>query len=118
MPSFGLPVVGKARWCAGWVKGHAGEVNIKQPKCEGCQLKQPNLRRILDGQAGGSLRAQPPSMQYAEDSDDEDGQTLQALQKTAAETGKPCKRCKNPAVPPGPPRLVRRLFEAGGTNKT
>jgi hypothetical protein len=38
-PSFGLPAEGKARWCGGCAKEHAGAEDVKNRKCEGCRLK-------------------------------------------------------------------------------
>jgi hypothetical protein len=42
-PNFGLPAEGKARWCSGCAKEHAGAVDISHKKCEGCGLKQPHF---------------------------------------------------------------------------
>jgi hypothetical protein len=40
LPSFGLPAEGKARWCAGCAKAHAGAISFaSNKKCEGCGEK-------------------------------------------------------------------------------
>ena len=48
-PSFGLPAEGKARWCSGCAKAHAGAVNVSSKKCEGCGEKAARLGLPSDG---------------------------------------------------------------------
>ena len=57
-PSCGLPAEGKARWCGGCAKGHAGAVAVVSKKCEGCQLKGPSfgLRQPWHAAAHGEGR--------------------------------------------------------------
>ena len=43
-PIFSLSAEGKKRWCFGCTKGHAGAQDLINKKCEGCQLKAPNLK--------------------------------------------------------------------------
>ena len=53
-PSFGLPAEGKARWCSGCAKGHAGAEDVltsHSKKCEGCQLKRSNFGLPAEGKA-------------------------------------------------------------------
>ena len=47
--NFSLPAEGKARWCSGCAKGHAGAVDVNNKKCEGCQLKHANFGLPAEG---------------------------------------------------------------------
>ena len=72
--SLGLPVEGKARWCSGCAKAHAGAVDIRKEKCEGCGLKHSNFglpaegkRRWCAGCAKGHAGAVSVSKKNCED---------------------------------------------------
>jgi hypothetical protein len=48
-PAFGLPAEGKARWCSGCAKGHAGAMDATSKKCEGCGLKRSSYGLPSEG---------------------------------------------------------------------
>ena len=47
--TFGLLSEGKARWCSGCAKAHAGAEDLIHKKCESCGLKSANFGLPSDG---------------------------------------------------------------------
>ena len=55
-PTFGLPMEGKKRWCAGCAKGHSGAVSVLvQRKCEDCGLTHRSFGLPTEGRCGDVL---------------------------------------------------------------
>ena len=60
VPSFGLPAEGRARWCSGCAKAHAGARDLVNKRCEDCALKFATCGLPAEGRkrwCGGCAKA-------------------------------------------------------------